>query len=186
MPIRAAAAATALAAVLVGAVLGGCAAGTDAEPATQQQPAPASTPAPSSATATDTPAANTGSATAPADVDGSVEATTTAAPDRDSQGEAVTIATTFMRAYAATNLPQDQWWLGIRAFLSPAAAAAYKYTDVANVPVHRVEARGVLDKTATRYRAPVKVKTDDGTYTVVLIRAGGNWLVDRATPPVTP
>jgi hypothetical protein len=57
---------------------------------------------------------------------------------------------------------------------------------VANVPVHQVEegsARLLPD--TTRYRAEVTVGTDIGPYTVVLLRADENWLVDRAVPPAS-
>lgn len=89
-----------------------------------------------------------------------------------------------MRAFARTELPQQQWWAGVAGYFTPAAQPVYESTDVANVPVHRVdEGSAKLLPGTTKYRAQVAVDSDDGTYTVVLIRADGQWLVDRATPP---
>lgn len=105
-------------------------------------------------------------------------------PDADSAQQARTGAVAFMRAFARTDLPQQQWWDGLAGYFTPAARAIYQSTDVANVPVHKVvEDSAKLRPGATKFRAEVTVDTDAGTYTVTMIRAGGDWLVDRATPP---
>lgn len=105
-------------------------------------------------------------------------------PDVDSAEQAQARATAFMRAFARTDLPQQQWWAGVGGYFTPAAAAIYQSTDVANVPVHQVtEGSAQLLPGTTKFRAEVSVDTDNGAYTVTLIRAGGTWLVDRATPP---
>jgi hypothetical protein len=117
------------------------------------------------------------------DDNGPTDAGDAGRPDQTSAEQARTRAVAFLRAFARTDLPQQQWWAGISGFFSPTAAAAYTGTDVANVPVHHVDedsAKVLPD--STRYRAQIAVTTDDGTYTVTLIRAG-DWLVDRATPP---
>ena len=105
-------------------------------------------------------------------------------PDASSAQQAQTRAGAFMRAFARTDLPQQQWWDGLAGYFTPAARAVYQSTDVANVPVHKVvEGSAHLRAGATKFRAEVTVDTDAGTYTVTMIRAGGTWLVDRATPP---
>lgn len=106
------------------------------------------------------------------------------APDKASVRQARDRARAFMRAFARTDLPQEQWWAGVAGYFTPAAAAIYRNVDVANVPVHRVNERIVkLVKGSTRYRAVVTVGTDIGAYTVTLVRAAGDWLVERTTPP---
>jgi hypothetical protein len=150
-------------ALLVAAAVGGCARSA----ATDTGPAGAASP-PAAATAT--------SATEP-------EAAP-APPDPAAAEQARTRATAFLRAFARTDLDQQAWWNGVADYFTPAAAAIYRSTDVANVPVHTVEegsARLLPD--TTRYRAEVTVGTDIGTYTVVLLRADDDWLVDRAVPP---
>lgn len=88
------------------------------------------------------------------------------------------------RAFARTDLPQQQWWDGVAGYFTPAASAIYQSTDVANVPVHKVvEGSAKLRPSSTKFRAEATVDTDAGTYIVTMIRAGGEWLVDRATPP---
>jgi len=106
------------------------------------------------------------------------------APDAASAAAALTRATAAMRAFARTDLAQADWWAGVSGYFTPAAGTAYKSTDVANVPVHAVtEGSAKLLPGSTGYRAEVTVDTDAGTYTVTLIRADADWLVDRAEPP---
>lgn len=105
-------------------------------------------------------------------------------PDASSAQQARTRAGAFMRAFARTDLPQQQWWNGLAGSFTPAARAIYQSTDVVNVPVHKVvEGSARLRSGTTKFRAEVTVDTDAGIYTVTMIRAGGAWLVDRATPP---
>ena len=120
----------------------------------------------------------------PLDDNGPTDAGPAGRPDAASAELAEDRAVAFLRAFARTDLPQTQWWDGISGFFTPSAAAVYRSTDVANVPVHRVAAGSAkLRPDSTRYRAEVEVATDDGTYTVVLVRADDTWLVDRALPP---
>lgn len=109
--------------------------------------------------------------------------TETVAPDAASEAE--DRATAFLRAFARTDLAQDAWWTGIEGYFTPQARAIYEATDVANVPVSSVveDSARFLEDTSTPYRTEVAVDTDAGTYTVVLVRADGAWLVERATPP---
>jgi len=105
-------------------------------------------------------------------------------PEGESAEQAQSRATAFMRAFARTDLPQQQWWDGVAGYFTPAAWPIYRTTDVANVPVHKVvEDSATVLPGSTQYRAEVSVDTDAGTYTVMLVRAGEDWLVDRATPP---
>ncbi len=107
-----------------------------------------------------------------------------APPEADSAQQARSRATALMRAFARTDLPQEQWWDGVAGYFTPAARPIYQSTDVANVPVHKVvEGSAQLLPDSTKFRAAVTVDTDNGAYTVTLVRADGDWLVDRATPP---
>lgn len=107
-------------------------------------------------------------------------------PDADSAQQAQSRATAFMRAFARTDLPQEQWWDGVAGYFTPAARPIYQSTDVANVPVHQVvQGSAQVLAGTTKFRAEVTVDTDDGAYTVTLVRACGHWLVDRATPPTS-
>jgi len=120
----------------------------------------------------------------PPDAAGTAEGATSAVPDAAAATRARTRATAFLRAFARTDLDQAAWWNGVAGYFTPAAASIYHYTDVVNVPVHQVvEGSARLAPDTTPYRAQVTVRSDIGTYTVTLIRAGGDWLVDRATPP---
>ena len=106
------------------------------------------------------------------------------APPAESAAAARARATAFLRAFARTDLDQQAWWNGVEGYLTPAAAPVYRPVAVENVRVHQVkEGSARLLPGSTKYRALVAVGTDIGTYTVTMIRAGGDWLVDRATPP---
>lgn len=130
------------------------------------------------------PAATTTAPAPPPDAAGTAEGAPPATPDAAAATRARTRATAFLRAFARTDLDQAAWWNGVAGYFTPAAASIYHYTDVVNVPVHQVvEGSARLAPDTTPYRAQVTVRTDIGTYTVTLIRAGGDWLVDRATPP---
>ena len=129
-------------------------------------------------------ATTTAPAPPPPDAAGTAEGAPPATPDVAAATRARTRATAFLRAFARTDLDQAAWWNGVAGYFTPAAASIYHYTDVVNVPVHQVvEGSARLAPDTTPYRAQVTVRTDIGTYTVTLIRAGGDWLVDRATPP---
>ena len=91
-----------------------------------------------------------------------------------------------MRAFARTDLGQTEWWNGIRSYLTPASVDAYVSTDVTNVTVGKVlEGNARVLPTTTRWRAEVDVTTDTGIWQVALVRADGDWLVERAIPPRT-
>ncbi|GAA2027452.1 hypothetical protein [Pseudokineococcus marinus] len=94
-------------------------------------------------------------------------------------------ATAFLRAFSRIDLAQDAWWTGVEGYFTPQARAIYESTDVANVPVSSVveDSARFLEDTSTPYRTEVAVDTDAGAYTVVLVRADGDWLVERAIPP---
>jgi hypothetical protein len=130
------------------------------------------------------PVATTTAPAPPPDAAGTAEGAPPATPDAAAATRARTRATAFLRAFARTDLDQAAWWNGVAGYFTPAAASIYHYTDVVNVPVHQVvEGSARLAPDTTLYRAQVTVRSDIGTYTVTLIRAGGDWLVDRATPP---
>lgn len=169
--------ATVAAAIAAVAVLCGCAHDED----------PLSSSSRSSSQAAPTPSRNPHPQEAPPPLDDAgpeqlpIES---ARPDPASAAAATATATSFLRAFARTDLRQDVWWSGLVGYFTPDAAAVYVNTDVANVPVHQViEGSARQLPTTTKYRAEIAVDTDDGTYTVVLLRAGGQWLVDRALPP---
>jgi hypothetical protein len=174
-------------ALLAAAAVAGC--GQNA--ATTAGPAPAgfpTAPAPAPArTAPPAPSRSGEPAPPPLDDFGPSEPATPAPPDPASAEQARGRAAAFLRAFARTDLDQQAWWTGVEGYFTPAAAAIYRSTDVANVPLHKVEEGSArLLPANTRYRAEVAVDTDDGTYTVVLVRTGDDWLVDRAVPPRPP
>lgn len=172
---------------LLVATLSACAAAPDVEsaPTTTAWHQGPTVPVPSSAPNgwTSTP---TGSPTgAPMDDHGDAEPTTPAEVDPAAAAQAEDRAGAFLRAFARTDLAQDPWWAGVQGYFTDQAAAIYSSTDVANVPTLEVlEGSAALQPGAsTPYRAHVSVETCTGTYTVVLVRADGNWLVERAIPP---
>jgi hypothetical protein len=144
----------------------------------------APTVAPTAAQSTSATGADTDPVPPPLDDNGPTANPDVAKPSKTAAGQARTAATAFMRAFARTDLAQQQWWDGVSGYFTPDAAAAYEGTAVANVPVHSItEGSAKLVRGSTKYRAQVTVKTDIGTYTVTLIRADDQWLVDRSTPP---
>lgn len=152
-------------------------------PTSSSAPTPA-TPSPAAtASVSPTPTARVPAPPALDDA-GPVEVRTPATPDDGSAEQAQDRAVAFMRAFARTDLEQQAWWDGVAGFFTPAAAPVYRSTAVENVPVHQVvEGSGRLLPGTTKYRAQVAVQTDIGSYTITMIRADGQWLVDRATPP---
>jgi hypothetical protein len=92
-----------------------------------------------------------------------------------------------MRAFARPDLPVARWWAELSPLLTPAARYAYDGTDPANVPVRRVIGGASRVQSATPYLATVRVRTDIGSYRVLLVRtgAGAPWFVERITPPAT-
>lgn len=182
-----------LVAVLSAVVLAGCNAQSETAPvpssaASQQTPTVAgpSSPLPGGTNPTDGGNASfPATAAPPMDDHGDELPTTTETVAPDAASEAENRATAFLRAFARTDLAQDAWWTGVEGYFTPQARAIYEATDVANVPVSSVveDSAVLLEDTSTPYRTQVAVDTDAGTYTVVLVRADGAWLVERATPP---
>ncbi|GAB7190757.1 hypothetical protein NUM3379_14640 [Kineococcus sp. NUM-3379] len=170
------------AALLGAALLCGCAG--------PQEPGPARGPG-SSAGGPAAPgggAGPLGTAPAPAppplDDNGPTEAAVPEQPGPEEARQAVERAVGFLRAFARRDLPQDRWWQGVSGFLTPAAAEVYSATAVENVPVSSVDAASArLAPATTAFVASVTAGTDDGVYTVTLVRAGGTWLVERCDPP---
>lgn len=125
-----------------------------------------------------------GSAPLPMDDAGPTEVPNPKTANPSSAALARARAAAFMRAFSSTEQDQQSWWKGVAGFFTPASAAIYQTTDVANVPVHHVKTGTArLLPRSTAYRAEIAVDTDNGTYTVILIRTDENWFVDRATPP---
>jgi hypothetical protein len=107
-----------------------------------------------------------------------------ATPDPTAATEAVRRAGAFMAAFARTDLPQEQWWAGIRPFFTVSAVEVYHWTDVRNVTAHDVDPAGAtLLPTSTRYIAQVAVPAAGGLWTVTLIRVWAQWQVERTAPP---
>ena len=170
---------------VVAAVVAGCAQTGATTTAAESPPAAATTsttPPPSSSAE---PSFSAQPAPPPLDDAGPTEPEAApATPDPAAAEQARTRATAFLRAFARTDLDQQTWWNGVVGYFTPAAAAIYRWTDVANVPVHQVdEGSATVLPGTTRYRAQIAVGTDIGPYTVVLLRANDDWLVDRAVPP---
>lgn len=163
------------AAVAVGLV--GCGRSPESPPVVTAAPGPAPT---GSVAVSTSPA----SVPLPLDDGGPTDAGAAGAPGPRSVGEARARAEAFLRAFARTDLSQQQWWAGVSGYFTPAAAPVYALVDVAQIPVHQiVENSAAVRAGTTRYRALVSVRTDAGTYTVTLLRGGEAWLVDRVTPP---
>jgi hypothetical protein len=156
-----------LLAVVVIATLTACAA-NPASSSSQQAPTPPAATSPGEA-----PTATPATEQAPVDDADPTAGATPTAPDPASAAA----------AFARTDLAQRAWWAGVSGYFTPAAAAIYASTDVTLVPVHQItEGSAQLLPGSTGYRALVAVGTDAGTYTVTLIRAGTDWLVERTEP----
>lgn len=107
--------------------------------------------------------------------------------DAQSQASAADAAARLLRAFARPDLDAASWWAQLQPLLTPTAAAAYEFTDPANVPVRTVTAAPSEVTSSSAYLAQVTVPTDVGPYVVLLARegAGEPWLAERITPPGT-
>lgn len=88
-------------------------------------------------------------------------------------------------AFARPGLAADEWWKQLAPLLTEQAQSDYQYVDPANVPARKVTGPGKVTDESARLAARVEVRTDAGTYTVVLIRQDGAspWLAARFIPP---
>lgn len=94
------------------------------------------------------------------------------------------MAVDVMTAFARPHLQQGRWWRDLAPMLTPAARKAYQYVAVENVPAREVRGKGKIVDDSSPYLASVEVKTDVGTYTILLARTGQEapWLAERIEP----
>lgn len=109
--------------------------------------------------------------TLPADPDGVLSATPTAA-----DAAAVDTAMRFVRAWARPDLPADRWLSGVRPYAVSAYADLLATVNPANVPATEVIGTG-QPVAATAEWADVDVRTDAGVLRVRCVRSGARWLV---------
>lgn len=69
--------------------------------------------------------------------------------------------------------------------LTPSARTTYQYVAVENVPAREVRGEGEVVDDSSPYLASIEVKTDVGTYAVLLARTGQDapWRAERIEPP---
>jgi len=105
--------------------------------------------------------------------------------DAASRASARRTAVQVMVRFSRRQLSAPAWFAGLRPLLSEQAATAFDGTDPAAVPVRRVIRRAVLEPVGSAYLADVRVRTDVGTYHVLLVRegAGQPWLAQDIRPP---
>lgn len=105
--------------------------------------------------------------------------------DVQSQRTATVLAVEAMTAFARPDVAEALWWADLSPLLSNQARQAYKATDPAHVPAHRITGPARLLPSATGYLAEAVVPTDVGSYRVLMSRPGQNapWSVERFKPP---
>lgn len=123
--------------------------------------------------------------------------------DADARAAALEHATATMTAFArpAAGLPPgqstdqlaDQWWAGLAPLLTVSGQQAYAAVDPAEVPPQAVTGEAVLVDDTSAWLARVRVPTDVGDYTLLLVRADpadssadpsvNLWATETITPP---
>ena len=169
-----------------------------ADRATPGSEAPSSSP-----TSASTPATAEGSASASRlDPEKLSHEPTTAYPDLDnpeqsrtpvteptwdgtSRKDAAETARRALTLFARPDLEKEAWWKELSPRLSPEARSAYQGVDPANVTATTVTGSPDVEEAASPYLATVRLEANDGTWTILLSRdsAGGDWVVERFTPP---
>lgn len=141
----------------------------------------------SQGSSSDAPTSSSSSTAAgPSDASMSDSPSQAASPTWDAKGrkDAASSAKGVLSAFVRTDLPQAAWWRDLAPMLTPAARKVYNTVDVATVPAKEVRgAAKVVDDTSP-YLASVEMKTDAGTYTVLLTRRSQDapWLAERIEP----
>lgn len=155
----------------MGACARGDQSGSDTGPAEPVSAQRSYTPAPSGAVDEDT-----GQTITPAPV-----------PSWDSAARqgALAAATTAMRTFARPDLTYDSWWDAVKPLMTTQAQQDYSYVDPANIPAAKITGPATLLTEGSAYTASVRVPTDAGPYTVLLIRQDGTspWQASLFTPP---
>lgn len=182
--VRGAAACAVSAAVVM---VAGCSGGPSTEQGGSSSSTSSSTSSPStssSPSSSSSPRWSTSSG--PDDSEMSDEPSAGASPtwDRASRADAVAAAEEVLTAFARPDLPQGQWWRDLGPMLTPTARETYRYVAVENVPIRKVRGKAKIIEDSSPYLATVEMKTDSGTYTVLLSRSeqGAPWLAERIEP----
>lgn len=152
----------------------------------ESEPSPAATPAGPSSAASSTSSSQWSTSSGPNDAQMSEEPPAGASPtwDRASREDAAATAVEVMTAFARPELQQGRWWRDLAPMLTPSARTTYQYVAVENVPAREVRGEGEVVDDSSPYLTSIEVKTDVGTYTVLLARTGQDapWLAERIEP----
>lgn len=91
-------------------------------------------------------------------------------------------AVAFVRALVRTDLSEQDWYAGIRGFLSEEAQEKYRTVDPRNVPSTEITGEAALVDDSSVFLAIVEVPTAAGVFAVTLSRSEANqdWAVERA------
>lgn len=91
-------------------------------------------------------------------------------------------AVAFVRAFVRTDLSEEDWYAGIRGFLSEEAQEKYLTVDPRNVPSTEITGDAQLVDDSSVFLAIVEVPTAAGVFAVTLSRseAGQDWAVEGA------
>lgn len=111
-----------------------------------------------------------------------VEQTADAAPSTDDTIAVKDHARTTLEAFWDTDQPQEQWHQGLAQTMTPAGSAPFAYTLVENIQPGTITEEITLEwRTPTSVAAAVP--TDQGTFTLILLREDQSWLTDSITFP---
>lgn len=145
-------------------------------------PTPAPTPKGASSSTFATPSTTSG----PNDEQMTASETVGASPtwDSSSRSRARSSAREVMLAFARPGLPQGQWWRDLAPHLTPAARKVYNTVPARGVPAKKVRGRATIVDEPSPHLVRVSLKTDAGTYIVLLSRASHDapWLAERIEP----
>lgn len=122
--------------------------------------------------------------------------------DADARAAALEHATATMTAFARPTADAlgdevtERWWAGLAPLLTVSGQQAYAAVDPAEVPPQQVTGEAVLVDDTSAWLARVRVPTDVGDYTLLLVRADPDnpddssadpsvnlWATETITPP---
>lgn len=131
--------------------------------------------------------AGTGISAGPNDVGASLPpAGESPVDDVASDLQARVIAAEAMTRFTDTvGITTEQWFAELRPLLTDGAAAAYAFTDPAQVPARAITGDVWLEDSGSAYLSRPVVPTDVGDYRLLLVRDDGDspWQVQEINPP---
>ena len=173
------------AAAVVAAVVAGCSTASSPESPSQETPSESpwtASPSDSDAGSSEEAAEDASPAAPPEHPDPTDPASPLPTWDAAATEQAQARAVAFVRAFVRTDLSEEDWYAGIRGFLSEEAQDNYLTVDQRNFPSTEITGDAQLVDDSSVFIAIVEVPTSAGVFAVTLSRseAGQDWDVEGA------